>query len=62
MLQVVDNAAGSPQGAFIWLRSVRAAQGQRLQIVTPPGMSTITLTASSGSVTPQAIQLTLTVH
>jgi hypothetical protein len=33
-----------------------------LHIVTPPGMSTITLTASSGSVTPQAIQLTLTVH
>ena len=32
------------------------------QIVTPPGMSTITVTASSSGVTPQTIQLALTVH
>jgi hypothetical protein len=32
------------------------------QIVTPPRMSTITVTASSGGVTPQTIQLALTGH
>ena len=32
------------------------------QIVTAPGMSAITVTATSGGVTPQTIQLTLTVH
>jgi hypothetical protein len=32
------------------------------QIVTPAGTSAITVTASSGSLTPQTIQLTLTVH
>jgi hypothetical protein len=35
---------------------------QVAQNVTPPGMSTITVTASSGSLAPQTIQLTLSVH
>ena len=35
---------------------------EQKQIVTPPGMSTITVTASSGSLTPQQMRLALTVH
>jgi hypothetical protein len=61
MLQVVDNAVGVRKAH---LSGCGGAGGSMptLQIVTPLGMSTITLTASSGSVTPRTIQLTLTVH
>jgi hypothetical protein len=49
-------------GAGGTTNSTTSSTTQVPQIVTPPGMSTITITASSGSLTPQTIQLTLTVH
>jgi hypothetical protein len=62
MLQVVDSARGK-SARRIYLAAFGAGGSMpALHIVTLPGMGPITATASSGSVTPQAIQLTLTVH
>ena len=62
MLQVVDSAAGSPQGASIWLRSVRTAQCQRCRWSGRREWLPSRLRRALGRVTPQAIQLPLTIH